>query len=94
MRAIRIEACEPLGTDRLTRAVQDLRTERVCLSHSGGEHILPRSGKTPYSERDGHLIPSERVILFRARGKVSLKKRLLTRRLKLQYHLHPYDYNQ
>ena len=38
-----------------------------CNSLLYGTHPVPRAGEASYSERERHLIPSERDILFRAR---------------------------
>mgnify|MGYP000898106579 CR=1 FL=1 len=45
-----------------------------CNSLLYGTHPVPRAEGTPYSERERHLIPSERGILFRA-GEASYSER-------------------
>ena len=93
-RSARIRVCVPLGSDRLTRARRDHCPERCKTFAPSGTRPFSRAREAPSSERRETLPPSVGRSSLRVSGTGSLKKRLLTRRLKLQYHLHPYDYNQ
>ena|GEM_PF-4586986 len=70
----RCEGLAPLGTRIASRSDQTYPLGRAKTLCSSVQRPFARARGTSYSEREGHLIPSERDTLFRAREPASFER--------------------
>ena len=70
----RCEGLAPLGTRLASRSGQGSRLARIRHTRSTEQRPFARACKDPLLEREGHLIPSERDTLFRAREPASFER--------------------